>query len=102
MALRKAGKTPSPRGRHPMLSAESIERLRHAAKVRDMQQNSHTKGSLTKAMEEAAMQDLEERGKNPDALKTPNYATISKYLKMIVPEKVKRPSVQNLRRLEVN
>ncbi len=71
-------------------------------KKRDMQQHSFTATTLGAELWRVAKEEKAAEGRNPHAVKMPHGNTLIKYRKLAAPASVKKPQVQNERRLEVS
>ena len=80
---------------------EGVADFKKLAERRDRLQNSFTAGQFRVELIARARAEAEKHGKNPDKVSNPDSTTVARYRKLILPVKVKNPSVQNQRRYEV-
>lgn len=90
-----------PLGRRPALSAGSKAALVNHLQCKDSAQNSVCTKQFPAVVASFIAKDLEDRGLNPLAARTPCEKTIKKYKKELKIETVSKPSAQNERRHDV-
>jgi hypothetical protein len=98
----KMGKGVQKRGRPHAVSEKLVEELTKRAARLDEQQQSMSSKKFETELYAAMRKTVESAGGNKHAVRRPSASTIRKYRRQIVARKVKKPGVQNLRRLLVS